>query len=171
MEASLRISTDTASCKPLAKSELETPTGDEEIGAIWRQESLPSQDSDLEDDPCTSDVRQLSSKDLDRCIDFFRSQRGSSKEFSGRCISPVEGSAALKETIQQVMTQMQGVANKDNVSEPLMGVSVHACRALIEMMVSVDEIPIPTVNITNRAPCAPAADDSDLIFSTDDLIY
>jgi len=146
------ISTDMVSCSPTVK----TVSEDAEIGAIWSQDSLPSTES--EDDF----VHHLCSEKLSQYIDFFGTHLAASE---GRCRSPA-GSAAL---ITQVMTQMHQEATNKEVPEPLMGVSVRACRALIEMLVYTEQTPNPTVNVANRPPCAVTTDESDLIFSTGDL--
>lgn len=166
VELSLTIPTGMMPCTPPSKTQVETPGRDGEIGAIWTQDSLTSMESGPDDSGCGTDVDRFCSEKLSQYTDFFGSCLASSDGFSPRGTSPRVGGGALKETIKQVMTQMQQeVTNKD---VPV-GVSVKACRALIEMMVSVEEIPSPTVNIANRPPCPVATDDADLIFSTDDL--
>lgn len=168
LEPSFAISAEMVSCSPNVQSKGETASEDGEIGAIWTQDSLPSTESDLDDGCCSTDVHQLCSEKLSQYIDFFGTHLAASEALSSRCRSPA-GSAGLKETITQVMTQMhQEVTNKD-VPEP--GVSVRSCRALIEMLVYTEQTPNPTVNIANRPPCALATDEADLIFSTDDLNF
>lgn len=138
------------------------PRGDgEKIGAMWTHYSSPFL-------RCQSETRcfgiQMCTEQLSQYINLFGSQLTSAEIFR-QDGSPTD---VHKDAIKRVMNQISHDTATREDQDYFVGISVRVCRALIEMMICVEEDPPLTVNMTNRAP-RPLADEGDIIFSTDDL--